>query len=215
MSARSHGALWVGVLLVLGVEGCGGTGDEAFRRAVPAVLSEAAGLDSAITQAIPPTPKDRWAPTPYAVEAEGRRARGVADDYWLHVSQLPKAHSQHCRYLRSRLVDLGRAARVLVEAEERSHSTMTMWGQPAGKLMDFLRRMNDQGRLEGVARARFLEAFLLATAAERATLGTETLPDSHAPEFATADSLAGGAGWTKGTVAAKARLVECELRETP
>jgi hypothetical protein len=213
VSCRSERVLSLVVFLLVAAVGCGGRTDKAFRASVPSVLREAAGLDSAITQTIPEPPPGGWVPDHYAVESEGARALGVAKVYALHARKLPEPQKREWRYLRTKLVDLGSAAGALVEAERRAHMTMTVWGIPSERLMDRFQRIHDFGRWEGEARARFLDALLAAAAAERATLGTAVLPESHPPDFVKGDSVGVSVGWTRDSLAARARVAAREARD--
>lgn len=207
MSARSRVALSLGLLLVAG---CGGGADEGFRRAVPSVLAEAAGLDSAITQRISRVPPGQYVPDRRAVESEGARALGLAKVFVMRAGKLPEPHGRELRYLRSKLVGLGGAALELTQAEQRAHLTLGVFEMPTGTLMDTFLRIHRVARWEGAARARFLDALLEATAAERVALRTSVLPDSHAPDGW--NSVGVSLGWTRDSLATRTALARYQAR---
>jgi hypothetical protein len=196
-------------LWLLLAAGCRSGADEAFRRAAPSVLAEAAGLDSAITQRVPKVSPGQYAPDRFVVESEGARALGVAKVFLMRVHQLPEPQDQELRYLRSRLVALGAAALELTQAELRAHLTLGVFeGIPNGTLMDIYLTIHRVARWEGAARARFLDVLLATTAAERLALGSSVLPDSHPPDGW--NSVGVSLGWTKDSLATRTALARCE-----
>jgi len=202
----------VGLLVLVISTGCANQADKAFEEAVPPVLREAVSLDSAITQTIPAIPPGSTVVDHYAVESEGARALGVAKTYALHARRLPNPQKPEWRYLRSRLVNLGTSAVALAEAEQRAHMAMAPYGIPSETIMGRFRIIHEFGRWEGATRARYLDALLEACAAERATLRTAVLPESHAPDYVRGDSVGVSAGWTKDSLAARVRVAMREAR---
>jgi hypothetical protein len=209
MLVRSLGALLLVLLFGSGLVGCGREGDSAFQKAVGPVLSETAALESVINQPVPEPPRGLAGLNHSTVEIETARAKDAAKVYQRHVEGLPEPETRQLRYLRVKLVGLGRATLTFAEAQSRAHQAMAP-AEP-GKLIDWIRNLHGSSRWEGVVRARFLDALLEASAAERVALGTEVLPDTHPP-----DEVPGvSAGWTRDTLVQMEREVRREAREMP